>query len=139
MADPRWLDPALDRNDRVAGRCYLGDPAAVNNGPIGLARFSTLRSWLSQWSIDESHANTEKQGAGVTVPALVVANGADDACPPSHTDAIFGILCGPNQHHTIKVSNQYYIGQSEQLSEAMELCIGWMQRNKLLGSLPDRA
>ncbi len=57
MADPRWLDPAVDPNDREPGTCYLGDPRVVNMGPVGLARFCTLRSWLSQWSYDESRAN----------------------------------------------------------------------------------
>ena len=50
MADPRWLDPAVDANDRVPGRCYLGDPRLINDSPGGLGRFTTLRSWLSQWS-----------------------------------------------------------------------------------------
>ena len=138
MADPRWLDTALDSNDRTPGRCYLGEPVVVNNGPIGLARFSTLRSWLSQWSIDESFANTERQGAQVSVPAIVVANSADDACPPSHTEKIFEVLGGPKQHHTIRGANHYYIGQREQLFEAMDICIDWMQQNKLLGALPDQ-
>ena len=61
MADPRWLDPTVDPNDRTPGTCYLGDPRLVNNSPVGLARFSTLRSWLSQWSFDDAH------GDGVTV------------------------------------------------------------------------
>ena len=39
MADPRWLDPTIDPNDRAPGWCYLGDPKVVNNGPVGLARF----------------------------------------------------------------------------------------------------
>jgi hypothetical protein len=60
MADPRWLDPAVDPNDREPGTCYLGDPRIVNMGPVGLARFCTLRSWLSQWSFDESRANRIK-------------------------------------------------------------------------------
>ena len=33
MADPRWLDPAVDPNDRTPGTCYLGDPAVVNMRP----------------------------------------------------------------------------------------------------------
>ena len=57
MADPRWLDPAVDPNDRRPGWCYLGEPETVNVGPVGLARFSTLRSWLSQWSIDHARAD----------------------------------------------------------------------------------
>ncbi|HEY0942574.1 MAG TPA: hypothetical protein VGE08_20980 [Steroidobacter sp.] len=138
MADPRWLDPALDPNERIPGRCYIGNPAVANNGPIGLARFCTLRSWLSQWSIDDSYANTERQGAQVTIPALVIGNGADDACPPSHTEMIHASLGGPKQFHVIRGANHYYLGQRDQLFEAIDICIDWMQRNKLLDGLPAR-
>src|SRR5690554_5417958 len=54
MADPRFLDPTLEPNGRKPGWCYLGHPETVNTGPVGLARFSTLRAWLSQWSVDHS-------------------------------------------------------------------------------------
>ena len=50
MADPRWIDPDVDPNGRKANWCYLGNPRTVNSGPAGLARFSSLRAWLSQWS-----------------------------------------------------------------------------------------
>ena len=89
MADPRWLDPLVDPNDRVPGTCYLGDPRVVNNGPVGLARFCTLRSWLSQWSLDDANACGPSSLAQVSVPVLVVGNTADDACTPSHTKALF--------------------------------------------------
>src|SRR4051812_2192323 len=52
MADIRFLDPAIDPNDRRPGWCYMGKPETANTGPIGLGRFSTLRAWLSQWSLD---------------------------------------------------------------------------------------
>ena len=137
MADPRWLDATLEPNERTPGRCYLGDPATVNNGPVGLARFSTLRSWLSQWSIDDSHANTERQGPQVTIPALVVANAADDACPPSHTDRIYHSLASDKERYLIRGANHYYFGQREQLAEATQICIDWMLRRKLLDALPE--
>jgi hypothetical protein len=38
----------------LPGTCYLGDPQVVNTSPVGLARFCTLRSWLSQWSYDDA-------------------------------------------------------------------------------------
>jgi pimeloyl-ACP methyl ester carboxylesterase len=41
MCDVRWLDLSVDPNGRKAGRCYMGDPRAVNVGPVVLARFST--------------------------------------------------------------------------------------------------
>ena len=57
LADPRFLDPALEPNGRRPGWCYMGDPETVNSGPVGLARFCTLRSWLSQWSIDDTRGD----------------------------------------------------------------------------------
>ncbi|MGB3625613.1 MAG: hypothetical protein WA989_07290 [Henriciella sp.] len=137
MADPRWLDPRIDANDRVPGKCYLGDPAVVNNGPIGLGRFATLRSWLSQWSIDESRAMTERQGPGVKVPAIVIANSADDCCPPSHTETIYQSLGGPKELHTIQGANHYYIGQREQLKTALDLSTSWLLKTGMLEGLPD--
>ena len=48
MADLRWTDPTQDPSDRTPHSCYLGEPVVANDGPVGLARFTTLRSWLSQ-------------------------------------------------------------------------------------------
>jgi pimeloyl-ACP methyl ester carboxylesterase len=121
MADPRWLDPSVDPNERAPGVCYLGDPRIVNHSPVGLARFSTLRSWLSQWSLDRSHADGIRNGANTSVPTLVVGNGADDACTPSHTQRLFdAIPHDRKQMHTIPGATHYYSGQREQLST----CVG---------------
>jgi hypothetical protein len=65
MAAPCWLDLAVDPNDRAPGRCYLGDPRLINDSPGGLGRFTTLRSWLSQWSL-RSHACALKVGHRIT-------------------------------------------------------------------------
>lgn len=137
MADPRWLDPAVDPNDRHPGQCYLGLPASVNNGPIGLARFATLRSWLSQWSTETSQANTALQGPNVTIPALVISNSADDCCPPSHAQTIYDSLGGKKELHTIAGANHYLIGQRDQLETAIGLILDWLKRNDLLDGLPE--
>src|SRR3546814_11616242 len=64
MADPRFIDPAVDPNDRPPGQCFLGDPKTVNMGPVGLARFCTLRSWLSQWSYNDRHSDGVRASIG---------------------------------------------------------------------------
>ena len=138
MADPRWLDPSIEPNERVPGRCYLGDPAVVNNGPVGLARFSTLRSWLSQWSIDESHASADRQGAQVRVPSLVIQMGADDACPPSHTDRIYASL-GGEKEHCLLAGADHYLWAREHVAQAADRCIDWMTRKSLLDGLPEHS
>ena len=134
MADPRWLDPAVDPNDRKPGWCYLGDPRVVNNGPVGLARFSTLRSWLSQWSYDDANADAPKSLAHVTKPVLVVGNSADDACTPSHTKALFEAVGHDNKEmHEIKGATHYYLGQPELAAQSAQLACDWMEKQNLLG------
>jgi len=127
MADPRWLDPAVDPNDRVPGTCYLGDPRVVNMGPVGLARFCTLRSWLSQWSFDESRAHGERNGANVSCPVLVIGNSADNACTPSHTQRLFDAIPHDNKQRVdIAGATHYYSGQPEHCSTAVRACSAWL-------------
>ncbi|QQD17929.1 alpha/beta fold hydrolase [Spongiibacter nanhainus] len=129
MADPRWLDPSVDPNDRQANWCYLGDPQVVNNGPVGLARFCTLRSWLSQWSYDDSNADGVACAGKISVPIMVVGNSADDACTPSHTHRLYNAISHDDREmHEIQGATHYYFGQPEQLQEAVELCASWLQR-----------
>ena len=136
MADPRWLDASLEPNEREPGTCYLGDPRIVNMGPVGLARFSTLRSWLSQWSIDESRANGSINGRRVSCPVLVVGNGADNACPPSHTQRLFDAIPHADKElHVIRGAGHYYAGQAEKAREAVALCTRWMVAH---GFAPER-
>lgn len=125
MADPRWLDPTIDPNGRKPRWCYLGDPETANDGPIGLARFTTLRSWLSQWSLRTSRGHGERNAANTSVPTLVVGNLADDACTPSHTRRLFeAIPHSKKAMFEIEGATHYYMGQNAQLME----CIGHYER-----------
>ncbi|GAC66217.1 alpha/beta hydrolase family protein [Gordonia soli] len=129
MADPRWLDPAVDPNEREPGTCYLGDPQTVNMGPVGLARFCTLRGWLSQWSYDHANADGVRCGRDVSVPALVIGNLADDACTPSHTRRLFDALgSADKQIHEIPGATHYYAGREQrpQLAEAVATVSEWL-------------
>ncbi len=133
MADPRFLDPAIDPNDRKPRWCYLGDPQVVNTGPVGLARFCTLRSWLSQWSLDESHADGERCIARVSVPVLVVENTADDACTPSHARRLYEAVSHPRKElAAIRGASHYYIGQPRQVEEAVTVVARWLGANHLV-------
>jgi pimeloyl-ACP methyl ester carboxylesterase len=128
MADPRFLDATLEPNDRPIGRCYLGHPETVNSGPVGLARFSTLRAWLSQWSIDDTNAEGERCAAGVTVPLLAIENTADDAVPQSHVGRLFAAAASRDkQMVAIKRATHYYVGQPELLQEAVTTSLRWLE------------
>jgi len=129
MADPRWLDPAVDPSDRKPRWCMLGDPKVVNMSPVGLARFCSLRSWLSQWSYDESNADGLKCAARVAVPVLSITNTADDAVPPSHSVRMFAAIKHADKESvSIKGANHYYFGQPEKAAEAARACADWLQR-----------
>lgn len=133
MADPRFLDPAIDPNDRKPNWCYLGDPETVNSGPVGVGRFSTLRSWLSQWSYDESRADGPANAAKISTPLLAIENSADDAVPQPHTQAIFEAAGSADKEHcVIGGATHYYLNQPEQMAEAIELTVGWLRKRDLL-------
>lgn len=127
MADPRWVDPAIDPNDRPPNHCMLGDPKVVNDGPVGLARFTTLRSWLSQWAYDESNADGLKCAARIACPMLVIENSADDACTPSHAARLMDAAANcPKDHHVITGANHYYFGQPELAQQAADIVRDWI-------------
>ncbi|MGX1306463.1 pimeloyl-ACP methyl ester carboxylesterase [Amorphus suaedae] len=134
MCDVRWLDPSIDPNGRKEGWCYMGVPQTVNVGPVGLARFSTLRSWLSQWSYDLSNAKGPMNAAKITrTPVLQIVNGADDAVPASHNPAIRAALATPDKtYHEIPGATHYYLGQPELLAECIATASDWARARRLL-------
>jgi alpha-beta hydrolase superfamily lysophospholipase len=134
MADPATIDVTIDPSDRPPGQSYLGDPRVVNNGPVGLARFCTLRSWLSQWSYDDALGDGLRAAAAISVPVLIIDNGADEVCFPAHGKALFtAVAHDDKERHTIAGASHYYIGpgQREKLEEAVELCTTWLARHHL--------
>jgi pimeloyl-ACP methyl ester carboxylesterase len=133
MADLRFMDPAIDPNDRKPRWCYLGKPETANTGPVGIGRFSTLRAWLSQWSIDDSNADGPRSAASISVPLLAVENSADDAVPQPHARIIHDAAASKDKTmRVIKGATHYYQGQPELLKQAVDLCVGWMRTKNLL-------
>jgi len=128
MCDPRWIDPTIDPNEREPNSCYLGDPRVVNSGPAGLARFTTLRAWLSQWSFDKSRARTADNAPAISVPALVIENGADNATPASHPRKIFELLGSQDKRfERVEGATHYYRGQPAHQVRVVALLTEWMR------------
>ena len=127
------MDPAIEPNDRKPRWCFLGNPEAANTGPVGIGRFSTLRAWLSQWSVDDSNADGPKCAASVSVPLLAIENSADDAVPQPHARIIHDAAASRDKtFRVIKGATHYYQGQPELLQQAVDLCVGWMDKQRLL-------
>ncbi len=129
MADVRWTDPAQEPSDRRPYECYLGQPSIANDGPVGLARFTTLRSWLSQWGYDTTNATGLGNAARISCPVLVINNTADLACTPSHAKRLFDAVGHTDKEYVdIKGADHYYIERPELIAQAVGACSDWMAR-----------
>ncbi len=117
-ADPRFVDITLDANDRAAGG-NRGDPRAVNYGPNCLGRYSTLTSWLSQWSAD-SCADGPVNLAATSVPVLQLEYTADQAVFPSDVEAWSRAAGDREQHHAVKGATHYLREQPKLLDEVAD-------------------
>ncbi|MCW1930735.1 alpha/beta fold hydrolase [Pararhodobacter zhoushanensis] len=135
MCDVRWLDPTLDPNGRKPEWTYMGHPMTVNVGPVGLARYTSLRSWLSQWSYDLSNAKGPLNAARITdAPVLQIVNGADDAVPATHNPAIRAALATQDTTHVeLPGATHYYLGQPELLTQCIDTVAAWCAARGLEG------
>ena len=133
MADPKWLDPSIDPNGRKPNWCFLGEPEVVNNSPIGLGRYCSLRSWLSQWSYDEARGDGLRCAGDINVPTLVIGNSDDDGITPSHTKNLFNSINHDNKRLLwIEGANHYYFGQPDKSNEAALECKNWLKDRNLI-------
>jgi hypothetical protein len=105
-ADLRFVDLALDPSDREPG-CYAGDPRRANYGPLGIGRTTTLRTWLSMWSLDESQCTGTPHLRRIAVPSLVVQSTADRGVFPSDAHAIHDAL-GAGDKRLALVQGEHY-------------------------------
>lgn len=133
-ADPRWLDPTLDPNDRKPYTYVLGDPKTTNSAPAGMARFTSLRTWLSQWSSDRSNSNGTATAPRVRkIPVIQIVNGADNGVPATHNPIIHEKLGTPDKEYfEIAGATHYYMGQPEHLRQCIDKVVDWSKRKGLL-------
>jgi pimeloyl-ACP methyl ester carboxylesterase len=123
-ADPRFVDLSLDPSDRAPG-CYAGDPRRANYGPLGIGRSSTLRSWLSMWSLSDSQGNGSQHLPRITVPSLVVQSLADRGVFPSDAQAIHDALGSADKQLEFPPGEHYFedVGRDN----VADLVAGWVQ------------
>ena len=129
---------SLWANGRLPGWSYLGNPAVANNSPGALMRFTTARSWLSQWSLATAQVDAACAAPRVTVPVLVVVNGRDDAVPTSHPRQVYDAI-GHDDKRLIEITdaNHYFNGTSQRapLAEAADVVYDWLRGRDLGGAV----
>ena len=132
LADPRFLDGSIDPNDRIIGMSFMGKPEIANVLPVGIARFSTARAWLSQWSVDDSRAQANLVAPSITVPVYAIENTADDAVPQFHVQTFLDACASRDKTlRVVKGANHYYAGQEEMLDLIVANVKTWLQERNL--------
>ncbi|WP_327654557.1 alpha/beta hydrolase [Streptomyces sp. NBC_00483] len=125
-ADLRMIDPAIEPSDRRPNWCYLGDPARANYGMFGIGTLSTLRTWLSMWSLRTSQCIAAPHLARITVPSLVVHATADACVYDSDADALFRHLAAPDKRLETVKSDHYLQEPDGTRSLAADLIANWV-------------
>jgi pimeloyl-ACP methyl ester carboxylesterase len=99
VSDPRFLDLTIDPSDRAPSTPW-GPPSIATYSPVSLGHQSSLRSWLSQWSVDESNGDGRVHAARIGVPVFVLYGSADELCFPSQAQSFFDAV--PHQKKAIQ-------------------------------------
>lgn len=126
-ADLRFADPAIDPSDRPCPACYAGEPAVANRGVFHVGRASSLRTWLSMWSLEHSVARVSLQLPTVSEPALVAQATADTGCFPSDAHAIFDALGSKDKSLEWLPGAHYFEDAPEHRERAADLLSGWVR------------
>lgn len=125
-ADPRFMDPAIDPSERRPRWCYAGEPALANRRP-SIGRASTLRTWLSMWSLETSLCQGEPHLAKIAAPALVIQSLADTGVFPSDARKIFGFLGSADKTLEMVKGGHYFEDSHEERAAVADLMAGWIE------------
>jgi pimeloyl-ACP methyl ester carboxylesterase len=125
-ADLRFLDPNVDASDAPVGTTLWGKPEIADYLPAGLNRYSSLRSWINQWSVDETNGTAFKWLPKVKTKTLVVGGSADSGSPPVILEQLYNLIESAERDYVlINGAGHYFEGTPELLREACEVMVKW--------------
>jgi pimeloyl-ACP methyl ester carboxylesterase len=126
-ADLRMIDPAIEPSDRRPNWCYLGEPVKANYGVFGVGTVSTLRTWLSMWSLRTSQCIAAPHLARITLPALVVHASADACVYDSDARALYAALATTDKRLEFIKADHYLTDPAGARDEAADLIAAWLE------------
>lgn len=126
LADPAYLDPSIDPDDRELGSVFaFPDPHDANYGYGGLARTMTARGWLSTWSTLSSRAALAETMPDVRIPTLVVHPTGDTEIRVHQAEAIRDAAGSDDvTYATIDGASHYLHGHRR---EVIDLVVDWLR------------
>ncbi len=124
-ADLRMLDANLDPSDRSIGSCYAGNPETANNSPYGLAGCTTLRTWLSMWSLDDSPCRGEPHFKSIDIPSLVIQTLEDTGVFPSDARFIYEHLGAASKEIEL-LAGDHFLTQPEPRARVADVIATWL-------------
>jgi pimeloyl-ACP methyl ester carboxylesterase len=125
-ADLRMMDPAIEPSDRRPNWCYLGDPQKANYGVFGVGTVSTLRSWMSMWSLRTSQCIAAPHLARITLPSLVIHATADACVYDSDARALYDALAAPDKRLEYIKADHYLQEPDGARTQAADLIAAWV-------------
>jgi hypothetical protein len=125
-ADPRLLDLSLDPNDRALGSIW-GDPATVNYSANAVGRYTTLTSFLSQWS-SRSAADGPENIARTSTRVLFLNHTADASAFPSTARAWLEAIGPRARAIDVRGGTHYLKGQPELVEQVADHIASWCRQ-----------
>lgn len=130
-AEPRFTDVTLDPSDREPGTMW-GPARVANLMPASLGHATSLRSWLSQWSVDDSNCDGPRHLRRTHVPTLIMYGTADQVCFPEHARMMYDAVPHEDRRLLPVVGGTHYLqGQPELVAHVADTVVGWLEEKGL--------
>lgn len=126
-ADLRLMDGTIDPSEREVGRCYAGNPKTANFSPRGIGLNNTLRTWLSMWSLSDSHCSGGAHLARITQPALVIQSTADTGVFPSDAQSIYDALGSSDKSLHMIPGDHYLEKPGDARDKVADMIVDWIK------------
>jgi pimeloyl-ACP methyl ester carboxylesterase len=127
-ARPQVLDLTIDPNDRPVASSIWGGAKETNYSASILGRFTTLRSFMSQWSLLGRASDGPARLAESSVPVLNIRFSADEGTYPSLSQEYSDAAVGRCEDYTLKDARHFPFKQKNGdalIAELADVIAAW--------------